>query len=282
MASTVTRSMSDRGENLLSSGIKRPFRRGKRGARVGARLTSRHTPGTESAQRKGKTASKRGMGSRAAHFMKCFEKSVERAVPIARQIADIKSRAETRRSVNRTALPPRAAAGLGRRQARLVQMSRRWGDAFAASAGEESLSGRRFWRSKLYRACRTRDLDVEESSTLFGTEVSAVTITPERALVQDQEVDLERRRIAAEEASRQARLLPAVCCTARNHDRVHCTSILCPSGHGVDAGCCRCRFCGWERMGVSWGPAPRRPPARGPVSRGKPLEKPGHSRGPWH
>jgi hypothetical protein len=118
-----------------------------------------------------------GNGSRSRHFLKKYRQSVEKALPTSRQIADIKARAESRRSVNRVPLPPRAEAGLHARQARLIRMSLFWGRAYGKWAGVTAEAGRRHWRSALFRAAvgdEGRAGQLDRASTLFGEQEGSV------------------------------------------------------------------------------------------------------------
>lgn len=172
MAATRCRSEGDGGETSRVAARKRPTRRGTHGRRSRAHISSEHPAPSRGPPRKA-TASKKGVGSRRAHFQKGFDQSVVSAIPTARQIANIKERAESRRILNRTPLPPRAAYGLHLRQRRLHRLSRHWGDAWEKATGEP---GRRYWRSLLFRACRQESLDVDEQTTLFGEVESVLAV----------------------------------------------------------------------------------------------------------
>jgi len=172
MAAKQCRREGEGGETSRARARKRPTRRGTRGH--GSRAQSAAAPVATPSGASGRaTVSKKGVGSRRAHFQKGFDQSVVSAIPTARQIANIKERAESRRILNRTPLPPRAAHGLHLRQRRLHRLSRHWGDAWEKATGE---SGRRYWRSLLYRACRRESLDVEEETTLFGEVESVLAV----------------------------------------------------------------------------------------------------------
>jgi hypothetical protein len=97
-------------------------------------------------------ALKDGVGCKHRHFRKSFNKSIELGTGPARQIPDIKSRAESRARLARVLLPPKARAGLVWRQRKLVRLSRFWGDAYARAESVSSRVGRRYWRSALHRA----------------------------------------------------------------------------------------------------------------------------------
>jgi hypothetical protein len=145
------RTVEEGGENPLprTAWKKNPSRRGCRGGRRRRRLTAA-APVHPKPRREGPVV-ERGTGSRARRFVAAFNRSVEAAIPTAKQIADIKHRAEARRSVNRVPLPPKAAQGLHWRQRRLVRLSRHWGLAWSRATGESVSAGRRYWRGLLYR-----------------------------------------------------------------------------------------------------------------------------------
>lgn len=174
MAARRCRSEGDGEETSRARAQKRPVRRGARGGRSRAQISSAHPATFHGPSVKAPVSNPR-VGSRRAHFQKGFDQSVVSAIPTARQIANIKERAESRRILNRTPLPPRAAHGLHVRQRRLHRLSRHWGDAWEKATGEP---GRRYWRSLLFRACRQESLDVEEQTTLFGEVESVLAVQP--------------------------------------------------------------------------------------------------------
>jgi hypothetical protein len=139
---------------------RRPTSRGKRGGRCklarekGKRPVRQQVPSAPNHQRRS-TAVMSGSGSRRSHFLKGYDKSVQRGSELAKQIMDIKYRAEQRRSIGRVPLPPRAAAGLHSRQHRIIAMSRRWGDARSNATGLPG--GRVSWRLEVFRASFVRD-----------------------------------------------------------------------------------------------------------------------------
>jgi len=156
---------------------RRPFRRGCRGGRVERTRSVRHT--TSNSRSSGKANRvEPGCGCKAAHFLARFDRSVEAAIPVARQISDIKHRAESRRRLARTPLPPRAAEGLRRRQFRLRAWSRHWGDAYGRAVGVGSQSGRRYWRSLLFQRvlASVEAGRPEAATTLFGDVRSSVSV----------------------------------------------------------------------------------------------------------
>lgn len=149
---------------------RRPFRRGKRSRRAGARNVKRgkqpvRVLPTEKASRK-----ERGSGSRTAHFVSAFERSAVRQVKAALQCLDIKSRATHRQRIGKDPLPPRAKAGLDRRQTSIRHSCAFWGDAYAKVFGCSRLAGRRCWRDLLRKHADTTYGDTDAA---FGIADSA-------------------------------------------------------------------------------------------------------------
>jgi len=166
---------------------RRSTSRGTRGGRCnnvrveGKRVSTQQVPSALNHQRRS-TAVVPGRGSRTGHFRKGYEKSVEHGKVLAQQIMDIKYRAEQRRAIGRVPLPPRAAEGLRLRQQRLIQASRKWGDAL--SCAEARPGGRVSWRLEVFRRSYVRSAGGERSQeTLFpGTDYtyqSEYVIEPE-------------------------------------------------------------------------------------------------------
>jgi hypothetical protein len=160
---------NDRTRKHSGRGVKAPRQRrqrrrctsrGTRGGRCkttqskGKRPVRQQVPSTPNHQRASTALAPRN-GSRKNHFLKGYEKSVQRGKELAKQIMDIKYRAEQRRVMHRVPLPPRAAAGLQSRQHRIVAMSRRWGDAWSRANGKPG--GRVSWRLEVFRASFVRD-----------------------------------------------------------------------------------------------------------------------------
>lgn len=158
---------------------KRRTRRGTRGGRCtqGERVDTQQIPSAPTVSSFRPSAVKeRGVGSRAAHFKKSFDKSVEKCVQCAQQIMDIRNRAESRASLGRIPLPARAKKGLELRQRRLERTSRHWGDSYAKATGETSAAGRLFWRNSLFQRSFTPGEPRASQQSVFEAS-SAVTTT---------------------------------------------------------------------------------------------------------
>lgn len=185
---------------------RRPFRRGKRSRRAGARHVRRGKQPVrvlpiEKAPRK-----ERGNGSRTAHFVSAFERSAQRLVKASLQCLDIKSRATQRQRIGRDPLPAKAKAGLDRRQTSIRHACAFWGDAYAKVTGVSRLDGRRRWRGLLRQLADMRAMDCEsqwgDSSSVAASDTAAQAEEQEKNPPWDP--GPERRRRAAE--IRQLRL----------------------------------------------------------------------------
>lgn len=148
---------------------RRKTSRGKRGGRSahkrqGERLGRQQIPSTPNHQRRPAVV-KAGSGSRFSHFQRSFDKSVQLGTVLAKQIMDIKNRANQRALIGRVPLPPRAADGLRSRQHRVVAMSRRWGDCYAAVMKMPRSDGRVFWRQRVFREAYSTHGEVEARRT---------------------------------------------------------------------------------------------------------------------
>lgn len=148
-----------------------PSRRGRRGGRRKRRSLTAAAPDVPPRPPRRVERVERGNGSRTRHFFTAFNRSVDRALPLSAQIADIKSRAESRRQLGRVPLPPRAAEGLRIRQNRLRAISIRWGGYHDRVTGGSAPRGRQYWRSQLFSRVRDRG-GRQDLGTLMGSEVT--------------------------------------------------------------------------------------------------------------
>jgi len=158
----------------------------RRGARSRSREARRHAQQAETVGNPKEIGSRRkvGGGSRWRHLVAGLERSVERAIPVAQQCLDIKRRAEERREkkgyvgndgvwVRLEPLPPRARAGLERRQTRLRKSSDFWGKAYASASGCPPSVGRQYWRDLLFRkslAQKRKGVLFEDSATIYSVD----------------------------------------------------------------------------------------------------------------
>jgi hypothetical protein len=165
-------------EPVRMRGRRRPFRRGRRGHRAGARNVKRGKRPVATTHPEKASRRKGGGGSRRSHFVSAFERSAERLVKTSLQCLDIKSRAKARELEGKVPLPPRAKAGLARRQTSLRHASVFWGDAWAKANGTSREAGRRCWRDLLHRlADVAHDEDVsswKDTASVIGSELAAV------------------------------------------------------------------------------------------------------------
>jgi hypothetical protein len=138
---------------------RRPFRRGKRSRRGGARHVRRCKHPVRPLPSEKASRKERGSAARTAHFVSAFERSAGRLVKASQQCLDIKSRATQRQRIGRDPLPPKAKAGLDRRQTSIRHASAFWGDAYAKVFGCSRLAGRRCWRDLLRRLADVREMD---------------------------------------------------------------------------------------------------------------------------
>lgn len=155
---------------------KRPFRRGKRSRRGGARHVRRRKHPVRPLPDEKASRKERGRGSRKTHFVSAFEKAATRLAPASRQCLDIKSRALQRQRIGRDPLPPKAKAGLDRRQTSIRHASAFWGDAYAKVFGVSRGAGRRCWRDLLRKTAEVREMDdvsFWDSSSVAGSMADA-------------------------------------------------------------------------------------------------------------
>lgn len=152
---------------------KRPFRRGKRSRRGGARHVRRRKHPVRPLPTEKASRRERGSVPRKAHFVSAFERSAARLVKTSQQCLDIKRKGKER---GLRVLPPRAALGLARRQTSIRHACAFWGDAYAKVHGVSRLTGRQCWRDLLRRLSEVRlDDDVsfyDGASTIASDEAS--------------------------------------------------------------------------------------------------------------
>lgn len=161
---------------------KRPFRRGRRGSRGGARPVRRGKLPDVPTHPEKASRRERGSGSRTSHFVASFERAAERLVKTSKACLDIKRRGLERQREGKVPLPPRAAAGLDRRQSSIRHASAFWGDAHAKVFSVPRAQGRRCWRELLHRLA---DVAHDEDVSSFGDNASV--IMSELAAIEEEE-----------------------------------------------------------------------------------------------